>query len=136
MSRARESTEPIYLSVLDGIATITLVSSSSRREFGNCITRILFLQPDEPAQAWDDVLTVPRAQNVPKKKNALDLTLYKALAMLLESVDQRQDVFCTVITGRGDFFSAGADVKAVRETPQEGDSMQVRSSSSLVETLC
>jgi len=54
--------------------------------------------------------------NQPKKKNALDIVGYKALASLVEAVDARDDVFVTVLTGRGDFFSAGADVKAVRES--------------------
>lgn len=71
----------------------------------------------------------------------MDLGLYKALAATLESIDKDGSVFCTCVTGesgpdcerwteatigRGDFFSAGADVKAVREVPGEGDSMKVR----------
>jgi len=52
-------------------------------------------------------------------------TADKALATLLCSVDGRDDCFVTIITGRGDFFSAGADVK--RKWEVEGDE-SVRSS--------
>ncbi|GAA5850385.1 hypothetical protein JCM8547_001856 [Rhodosporidiobolus lusitaniae] len=53
--------------------------------------------------------------NQPQKKNALDSTLYQRLSSILQQVDRRSDVFITVVTGKGDFFSAGADVKAARE---------------------
>jgi len=53
--------------------------------------------------------------NQPQKKNALDSTLYKRLSALLQEIDAKPEVFVTVLTGRGDFFSAGADVKSTRE---------------------
>ncbi|GAA6001357.1 hypothetical protein JCM10207_006623 [Rhodosporidiobolus poonsookiae] len=53
--------------------------------------------------------------NQPHKKNALDSSLYKRLSSLLREVDRNPEVFFTVLTGKGDFFSAGADVKAARE---------------------
>lgn len=48
----------------------------------------------------------------------MDVNLFKRLAAILQSVDKREDVFCTILTGRGDFFSAGADVKGPREAPK------------------
>ncbi|CEQ39660.1 SPOSA6832_01195, partial [Sporobolomyces salmonicolor] len=53
--------------------------------------------------------------NTPEKKNAMDTTLYKKLSSLLQQVDKIDAVKITVLTGKGDFFSAGADVKAARE---------------------
>ncbi|GAA5820119.1 hypothetical protein JCM11251_005488 [Rhodosporidiobolus azoricus] len=53
--------------------------------------------------------------NQPQKKNALDSSLYKRLSSLLQEVDRNPEVAITVVTGKGDFFSAGADVKAARE---------------------
>ncbi|GAA5875655.1 hypothetical protein JCM1840_003165 [Sporobolomyces johnsonii] len=53
--------------------------------------------------------------NTPHKKNAMDTTLYKKLSSLLQQVDKIDEVKITVLTGKGDFFSAGADVKAARE---------------------
>ncbi|BGP40194.1 hypothetical protein JCM10450v2_004173 [Rhodotorula kratochvilovae] len=54
--------------------------------------------------------------NQPKKKNALDATLYKRLSAILQEIDANPAVFITVVTGKGDFFSAGADVKSTRES--------------------
>ncbi|KAM0753348.1 ClpP/crotonase [Meredithblackwellia eburnea MCA 4105] len=59
--------------------------------------------------------------NRPQAKNAMDITLFKRLAKTLYAIDARADVFLTIVTGRGDFFSAGADVKAHRAPPVEGD---------------
>ncbi|ORY89414.1 ClpP/crotonase-like domain-containing protein [Leucosporidium creatinivorum] len=53
--------------------------------------------------------------NIPAKKNALDGHLYKKLSAMLQSIDRRTEIKVTLLTGRGDFFSAGADVKAARE---------------------
>ncbi|GAA6042097.1 hypothetical protein JCM8097_003108 [Rhodosporidiobolus ruineniae] len=53
--------------------------------------------------------------NQPQKKNALDSSLYKRLSSLLQEVDRNPEIFVTVLTGKGDFFSAGADVKSARE---------------------
>ncbi|GAA5984189.1 hypothetical protein JCM10908_006085 [Rhodotorula pacifica] len=61
--------------------------------------------------------------NQPKKKNALDFELYKRLTQTFLTIDKNPDVFVTVLTGTGDFMSAGADVKATRE---EGDGDDVR----------
>ena len=46
--------------------------------------------------------------NQPKKLNALDQALYMRLADLLREVAARDDIFVTVLTGKGRFFSACA----------------------------
>jgi peroxisomal 3,2-trans-enoyl-CoA isomerase len=48
--------------------------------------------------------------NVPKKLNALDADTYYQLARAMNEVAARDDVYITILTGRGRFFSAGADV--------------------------
>lgn len=59
--------------------------------------------------------------NQPKKKNALDFELYKRLTQTFEAIDKKPEVFVTILTGTGDFMSAGADVKATREDGRDGD---------------
>ena len=46
--------------------------------------------------------------NQPKKLNALDQPLYYRLATLLREVAARDDIYITVLTGKGRFFSAYA----------------------------
>ncbi|CBX97022.1 hypothetical protein IAQ61_008032 [Plenodomus lingam] len=48
--------------------------------------------------------------NVPKKLNALDGTLYYQLARAMHEVADRTDIYITILTGKGRYFSAGADV--------------------------
>ncbi|KAI4649624.1 hypothetical protein J4E93_003944 [Alternaria ventricosa] len=48
--------------------------------------------------------------NVPKKLNALDSDTYYLLARAMNEVATRSDIYITILTGRGRFFSAGADV--------------------------
>ncbi|KAK1149852.1 dodecenoyl-CoA isomerase [Aspergillus melleus] len=52
--------------------------------------------------------------NRPDKLNALNIDLYYLLGQRLREVDQRDDIFITVLTGTGRFFSAGADVTTTR----------------------
>ncbi|KAJ6151003.1 hypothetical protein N7470_007597 [Penicillium chermesinum] len=56
--------------------------------------------------------------NRPEKLNALDSDLYYLLGERLREVDERDDIYITVLTGTGRFFSAGADVTSARP---EGD---------------
>ncbi|KAM0791365.1 hypothetical protein ACM66B_005830 [Microbotryomycetes sp. NB124-2] len=65
--------------------------------------------------------------NIPKKLNAMDSALYKRLSAILQSIDRRDDIYCTVITGRGKFFSAGADVKQTRFDANSGADPRVAS---------
>ncbi|KAJ5302248.1 hypothetical protein PENANT_c008G03227 [Penicillium antarcticum] len=52
--------------------------------------------------------------NRPDKLNALNQDLYYLLAERLREIDQREEIFITVLTGTGRFFSAGADVTSSR----------------------
>lgn len=55
------------------------------------------------------------------KLNALSQDGYFALASYMREIAEHEEVFITVLTGKGRYFSAGADVSIGRETP-EGDS--------------
>lgn len=44
--------------------------------------------------------------NVPKKLNALDGNLYYQLARAMHEVAEREDIFITILTGKGRYFSA------------------------------
>ncbi|KAF2263671.1 ClpP/crotonase [Lojkania enalia] len=58
--------------------------------------------------------------NQPKKLNALNQDLYFKLAQALHEVAARDDVYITILTGNGRFFSAGADVSSTTSgSPQE-----------------
>ena len=46
--------------------------------------------------------------NQPKKLNALSQELYFHISQLLRHVDARDDIFITVLTAKGRFFSAYA----------------------------
>lgn len=70
--------------------------------------------------------------NTPAKKNAMDVVLYKRLSSLLQKVDKLDEVKITVLTGKGDFFSAGADVKAAR-TSFDDDEARINSLKRLTE---
>ncbi|KAL1993798.1 hypothetical protein VTN49DRAFT_2467 [Thermomyces lanuginosus] len=48
--------------------------------------------------------------NRPAKLNALNSDHYYLLGERLREVDKRDDIFITVVTGKGRYFSAGADV--------------------------
>ncbi|KAF9891297.1 hypothetical protein FE257_004152 [Aspergillus nanangensis] len=81
--------------------------------------------------ASEDSITVtyqPRVAiitlNNPGKLNALNQDTYYLLGERLREVDKREDIFITVLTGNGRFFSAGADVTASR--PGGGLSGSVR----------
>lgn len=50
----------------------------------------------------------------PDKLNALNVDLYYLLGERLREVDKRDDIYITVLTGTGRFFSAGADVTSSR----------------------
>ncbi|OJJ43816.1 hypothetical protein ASPZODRAFT_73444 [Penicilliopsis zonata CBS 506.65] len=52
--------------------------------------------------------------NRPEKLNALDQDLYYLLGERLREIEKRDDIFITVLTGTGRFFSAGADVGITR----------------------
>jgi enoyl-CoA hydratase/carnithine racemase len=52
----------------------------------------------------------------PRVRNAIDRTTAKALSAALDELDGRDDVRVGVLTGVGDVFSAGMDLKALNAT--------------------
>ncbi|KAK4123063.1 d3,d2-enoyl-CoA isomerase-like protein [Parathielavia appendiculata] len=55
----------------------------------------------------------------PKKLNALDQSGYYDLATALNEIATHDEVFITLIIGKGRFFSAGADVSLSRPSPSQ-----------------
>lgn len=55
----------------------------------------------------------------PEKRNALTMPMFAAIANALNAADQRDDVRCVLVTGAGDVFCAGHDLKAFDEWPQQ-----------------
>lgn len=55
----------------------------------------------------------------PEKRNALTMPMFAAIAEALKTADQRDDVRCILVTGTGDVFCAGHDLKAFDEWPQQ-----------------
>lgn len=53
--------------------------------------------------------------NLEKKLNALTAKLYFELGALMNKIAEMPDIVITVITGKGRFFSAGADVNSPRK---------------------
>ncbi|KAL8723820.1 MAG: hypothetical protein Q9181_007167 [Wetmoreana brouardii] len=54
--------------------------------------------------------------NLPQKLNALTQDLYYRVSCLMREVAARDDIYITVLTGKGRFFSAGADVSVNRSS--------------------
>ncbi|KAJ9154846.1 Enoyl-CoA hydratase/isomerase [Pleurostoma richardsiae] len=61
------------------------------------------------------VITIDNA----KKLNALSQQQYFELSQRLREVAARDEVFVTVLTGKGRYFSAGADVSISRDSPAQ-----------------
>ncbi|KAK4106025.1 d3,d2-enoyl-CoA isomerase-like protein [Parathielavia hyrcaniae] len=57
--------------------------------------------------------------NNPTKLNALDQFGYYDLATALKEIETHDEVFITLIIGKGRFFSAGADVSLSRPSPAQ-----------------
>lgn len=59
--------------------------------------------------------------NLPKKLNALTQDLYYRLSCVMREVAKRDDIYITILTGKGRYFSAGADVTINRVLPVTAD---------------
>jgi len=59
--------------------------------------------------------------NNPKKLNAMNQDHYYRLSQLLREIADKPDVYITVLTGKGRFFSAGADVTIPRKLSESED---------------
>ncbi|KAF2398245.1 ClpP/crotonase [Trichodelitschia bisporula] len=62
--------------------------------------------------------------NREKKLNALNLDLYYRLATLMNEVAAKPEIAITILTGKGRFFSAGADVGLSSSAPTEGEDIR------------
>ncbi|KAL8847337.1 MAG: hypothetical protein Q9221_007620 [Calogaya cf. arnoldii] len=58
--------------------------------------------------------------NLPEKLNALTQDLYYRVSCLMREIAVRDDIYITVLTGKGRYFSAGADVSISRDTNSTG----------------
>lgn len=54
-----------------------------------------------------------------KKLNALGFRGYYAISKALREIALRDDIYITVLTGKGRYFSAGADVSVTREVSED-----------------
>jgi len=59
------------------------------------------------------IITIDREH----KLNACSQDLYYRIASLLHEVAAMDDIVITILTGKGRYFSAGADVSLSRDTP-------------------
>lgn len=60
----------------------------------------------------------------PRKRNALTMPMFRALARALEAAGQDEAARCILVTGAGDAFCAGHDLEAFDEWPQQpGDAV-------------
>ncbi|WEW61525.1 dodecenoyl-CoA isomerase [Emydomyces testavorans] len=64
--------------------------------------------------------------NRPSKLNALNGDLYYELGEKMREVAERKDVYITILTGKGRYFSAGADVHSIRPTPDNDSNTDIR----------
>ncbi|KAM7197683.1 3,2-trans-enoyl-coa isomerase [Rhypophila sp. PSN 637] len=68
--------------------------------------------------------------NNEKKLNALNMVQYMELASAMNEVAKRDDVYITLLIGKGRYFSAGADVTLSRPSPNDTNNNTPDSSSS------
>jgi len=59
--------------------------------------------------------------NNAKKLNAMTQDDYYSLSQHMRAIADDKNIYITVLTGKGRFFSAGADVNIDRSTPEGGD---------------
>src|ERR1700690_794105 len=79
--------------------------------------------------------TILRVQlNRPEKKNALTVSMYQAVADLLNAAAKDDDIRVVLLHGAGDSFSAGNDIADfLKNPPGEGESPQARFTAALVD---
>lgn len=77
------------------------------------------LPPDSRLSLYTDGKIATITINVPEKLGALSHDLYYRLACLLRQVALRDDIYITVLTGTGRYFSAGADLSAAHSSSSE-----------------
>ncbi|KAL8830541.1 MAG: hypothetical protein Q9170_005693 [Blastenia crenularia] len=73
--------------------------------------------------------------NLPQKLNALSQDLYYRVSCLMREIAARDDIYITILTGKGRYFSAGADVTTVRLAETGTDARRQFLSSFVVNNL-
>lgn len=63
-------------------------------------------------EIWDENIKVIRF-NKPKKKNAIDIKMYRKVTDILKEVSEDDNISVVVLTGTGDFYSSGNDLTSV-----------------------
>ncbi|KAI1815277.1 ClpP/crotonase [Poronia punctata] len=56
-----------------------------------------------------------------KKLNALGMEGYFAISQAMRAIALRDDIYITILTGKGRYFSAGADVSVGKSAPADAD---------------
>ena len=62
--------------------------------------------------------------NRPEKRNALDVEMVQDLEAALAAIEKQNDVRVVIITGNGDAFCAGGDLKFMKEILHSGPDLQ------------
>lgn len=56
--------------------------------------------------------------NKPKRKNAIDEEMYIKVTMILQEAAVDPDIKVLVLTGTGEYYSSGNDIKAASQSPR------------------
>ncbi|MFE9764140.1 enoyl-CoA hydratase/isomerase family protein [Streptomyces sp. NPDC005808] len=81
------------------------------------------MEPQLQHSVTDGVATV--VIHHPAKRNAMTAGMWRALPSLLDELTDDADVHALVLTGAGDTFCAGADISALRSSPDEAQGLAV-----------
>ncbi|MGW0823441.1 enoyl-CoA hydratase/isomerase family protein [Streptomyces sp. NPDC002845] len=81
------------------------------------------MEPQLPHRVADGVATV--LIDYPAKRNAMTAGMWRALPPLLDALAADPAVRALVLTGQGETFCAGADISALRGSPEEAQGLAV-----------
>lgn len=87
------------------------------------------MEPQLLHDVADSVATV--VIHHPAKRNAMTAAMWAALPPLLDTLTADPDVRALVLTGEGTTFCAGADISALRSSPEEAQALAVRAEEAL-----
>ena len=75
--------------------------------------------PDLLVEREGPVVTL--TMNRPERRNAMTLAMFARLADAWDEIDADPDVRVCILTGAGDHFSAGMDLRAMAGDADDGD---------------
>ena len=81
--------------------------------------------PDLLMEREGPVITL--TMNRPERRNAMTLAMFARLADAWDEIDADSDVRVCILTGAGDHFSAGMDLRAMAGDADDGDDYDVKS---------